>query len=37
MVPLDKTLAGLVKQGVVELEVAQNFVIDNDYFLSLIS
>ncbi len=37
MVPLDKTLALLVKQGQVELEVAQNFVIDNEYFLSLIS
>ncbi len=37
MVPLDKTLALLVKQGLVELEVAQNFVLDNDYFLSLIS
>jgi twitching motility protein PilT len=37
MVPLDKTLAGLVKQGVVELEVAQNFVLDNEYFLSLVS
>lgn len=37
MVPLDKTLALLVKQGLVELEVAQNYVIDNDYFLSLIS
>ncbi|MCL5666280.1 MAG: PilT/PilU family type 4a pilus ATPase [Patescibacteria group bacterium] len=37
MVPLDKTLAFLVKQGVVEFEVAQNFVTDNEYFLSLIS
>lgn len=37
MVPLDKTLASLVKQGLVELDVAQNYVIDNDYFLSLIS
>ena len=37
MVPLDKTLALLVKQGVVELETAQNFVLDNEYFLSLIS
>jgi twitching motility protein PilT len=37
MVPLDKTLAYLVKQGQVEFEVAQNFVIDNEYFLSLIS
>ncbi len=37
MIPLDKTLANLVKQGTVEMEVAQNYVIDNDYFLSLIS
>lgn len=37
MVPLDKTLAFLVKQGHVEFEVAQNFVIDNEYFLSLVS
>ncbi len=37
MVPLDKTLALLVKQGLVELEIAQNYVLDNDYFLSLIS
>ncbi len=37
MVPLDKTLAMLVKQGQVELEIAQNFVNDNDYFMSLIS
>lgn len=37
MIPLDKTLAMLVKQGQVELEVAQNYVLDNEYFLSLIS
>jgi twitching motility protein PilT len=37
MVPLDKTLALLVKQGLVEFEVAQNYVTDNDFFLSLIS
>lgn len=37
MVPLDKTLALLVKQGLVEFEVAQNYVLDNEYFLSLIS
>ena len=37
MVPLDKTLALLVKQGQVEFEVAQNFVTDSEYFLSLIS
>lgn len=35
MVPMDKVLALLVKQGVVELEVAQAHVIDNDYFVSL--
>lgn len=37
MVPLDKTLALLVKQGLVEFEVAQNYVLDNEYFLSLVS
>lgn len=37
MVPLDKILAFLVKQGQVELEVAQDFVLDKEYFLSLIS
>ncbi len=37
MVPLDKTLALLVKQGIVEFEVAQNFVLDQEYFLSLTS
>ena len=37
MVPLDKTLAMLVKQGLIELETAQNYVLDNEYFLSLIS
>ncbi len=37
MVPLDKTLALLVKQGIVEFEIAQNFVLDKDYFLSLAS
>ena len=36
MVPLDKSLAGLVKQGLVELEVAQNFVLDREYFTSLL-
>ena len=30
MVPLDKTLALLVKQGQVEFEIAQNYVLDND-------
>ena len=36
MVPLDKSLASLVKQGLVELEVAQNFVLDREYFTSLL-
>lgn len=36
MVPMDKILALLVKQGLVELEVAQAHVRDNEYFLSLI-
>ncbi len=37
MVPLDKTLATLVKQGTVDMDTAQNFVLDNEYFLSLVS
>lgn len=36
MMPLDRSLANLVKTGAVELEVAQNFVLDRDYFLSLL-
>ncbi|HEX3095813.1 MAG TPA: PilT/PilU family type 4a pilus ATPase [Patescibacteria group bacterium] len=36
MVPLDKTLSNLVKQGLVELDIAQNYVLDNDYFTSLL-
>lgn len=36
MVPMDKVLALLVKQGLVELDVAQGYARDNDYFLSLI-
>ncbi len=36
MMPLDKSLAELVKQGMVELEVAQNFVLDREYFMSLL-
>jgi twitching motility protein PilT len=36
MMPLDRSLATLVKQGSVELEIAQNFVLDKDYFLSLL-
>lgn len=37
MIPLDKSLANLVKQGLVELEVAHSYVIDPDYFESLIA
>ncbi len=37
MVPLDKALANLVKQGVVDLEIARNFVLDQDYFNSLLA
>ncbi len=36
MMPLDKTLANLVKAGTVELDVAQNYVLDREYFLSLL-
>jgi twitching motility protein PilT len=36
MIPMDKNLANLVKQGLVEMDVAQNFVFDRDYFMSLI-
>lgn len=36
MVPLDKSLANLVKQGLVEMDMAQNFVLDREYFMSLI-
>lgn len=36
MMPLDKSLATLVKQGLVDMDVAQNFVLDNDYFTSLL-
>ena len=37
MVPLDKILALLVKQGTVEFEIAQDYVLDKEYFMSLIS
>lgn len=37
MIPLDKTLAMLVKSGQVELSIAQEYVLDHDYFNSLIS
>ncbi|QQS22799.1 PilT/PilU family type 4a pilus ATPase [bacterium] len=36
MVPLDKSLAKLVQEGLVERSVAENFVLDNDYFMSLL-
>ena len=36
MVPMDKILALLVKQGLVELETAQAHVKDKEYFLSLL-
>lgn len=36
MIPLDKSLANLVKQGLVDLEVAQRFVLDKEYFTSLL-
>ncbi len=36
MVPLDKVLAQLVQQGLVERAVAENYVLDNDYFISLL-
>jgi len=37
MVPLDKTLALLAKQGLVELEVAKSYAQDQDYFVSMVS
>jgi twitching motility protein PilT len=37
MMPLDKSLATLVKQGLVDLEVAQNYVLDPEYFNSLLA
>ncbi len=36
MMPLDKSLANLVKQGLVDMETAQNFVLDIDYFTSIL-
>lgn len=36
MVPIDKSLANLVKQGLVEMDIAQNYVLDREYFMSLI-
>lgn len=36
MIPLDKSLAQLVQQGLVERAVAENFVLDREYFMSLL-
>jgi twitching motility protein PilT len=36
MIPLDKVLAQLVQQGLVEREIAESYVLDNDYFMSLL-
>lgn len=36
MIPLDKTLAQLVQQGLVERAIAENYVLDSDYFMSLL-
>jgi twitching motility protein PilT len=36
MIPLDKVLAQLVQQGLVEREIAENYVLDKDYFMSLL-
>ncbi|HMQ01686.1 MAG TPA: PilT/PilU family type 4a pilus ATPase [Candidatus Doudnabacteria bacterium] len=36
MIPLDKVLSQLVQQGLVERAVAENYVLDNDYFMSLL-
>ena len=36
MVPLDKMLAQLVQQGLVDRNIAENWVLDNDYFMSLL-
>ncbi len=36
MIPLDKVLADLVQQGLVEREVAENYVLDKDFFMSLL-
>ncbi len=37
MIPLDKSLASLVKQGLVDMEVARNYVLDPEYFSSLLA
>lgn len=36
MMPLDKALAQLVQQGLIERSVAENYVLDSDYFMSLL-
>ncbi len=36
MIPLDKILAQLVQQGLVDRALAENYVLDNDYFMSLL-
>ncbi len=36
MMPLDKALAQLVQQGLIERSVAENYVLDPDYFMSLL-
>lgn len=36
MIPLDKMLAQLVQQGLVDRNIAENWVLDNDYFMSLL-
>lgn len=36
MIPLDKILAQLVQQGLVDRNLAENYVLDNDYFMSLL-
>lgn len=36
MIPLDKILSQLVQQGLVDRAIAENYVLDNDYFMSLL-
>lgn len=36
MIPLDKSLAELVKQGLIEPDIAENYVLDREYFASLL-
>lgn len=37
MIPMDKSLAQLVKSGQVDINIAREYVVDEDYFMSLIS